>query len=279
MSTIVTTPMEIFNAYSFVKRLRDGSDIVYVAIGREAAWPDDLNPPVPVKTQEEIENFWDGVVGMQRVQIADLELMVPRIQWAAGLTTLELFDKTDAAAFSTNFYVVNQDFEVYQVTTVPVDTVLNPTVTEPSGHNSGAEILTGDGYGYTYLFTVSLQDVEFRVNDDWIPVPILAEIVVGSDQDLYGDKEAYKTLGAKYAYLRMRLLDSGSAGLPDITYRQIAIIVNPLLATTSPATATVVDHAVTPLQLYSGDLVHLENRPPIIRISGQFEETNLIFDF
>ena len=72
MSTIVTTAFEVFNAYNFIRRFRDPTENLYVAIGKEAAWPDEQNPPIPLKTQQEVEDFWDNMVGMQKVQLTDL---------------------------------------------------------------------------------------------------------------------------------------------------------------------------------------------------------------
>jgi len=284
MPTIVTTPFETLNAYNFVKRFREAGEKLYVAIGGTSVWPDELNPPTPLKTQQEIEDFWNDMIGMQRAQIADLELMVPRVNWVVGMTTLETFDKTDPNAFATDFYIVNSLNEVFQVTNV--DTPGAATVTEPQGHNTGVEIDTGDGYGYTFLFTISLQDAQFRLSDNWFPVPILSEI--DAEQIANGDVDAYKVLGAKFAFMRVKLDDSATVdGLPDITYRQIAVIANPHIwdgiNPTIPATA---DHytvsnmpAGFTFSDYSGQLLHIENRPPIVRIAGQFEETNLIFDF
>lgn len=284
MPTIVTTPFEVLNAHSFVERFRGAGEELYIAIGREAVWPDELNPPTPIKTQEEIETFWDAMVGMQKCQIADIELVVPRVDWEIGMTDLVTFDKTDPNAFSTNFYIVNSELNVYQITNVVTPGAL--TATEPTGIPALGVTIDLDGYSYKYLFTISLQDAVFRLNDSWIPVPVLIEIE--SNQTLYGDEDAYKTLGAKFAYIRVKLDDSTTPdGLPDVTYRQISIIANPQIWDgINPFVDATADHytvSAMPVGFtfvdYSGQLLHIENRPPIVRIAGQFEETNLIFDF
>jgi len=275
MATKITTPFNILNAYSFLDNFNSTpsfENYLYVAIGRETIWPDDNLPPSPTNAPDQRTDMWDDMIGVQKVAATDLALMIPRIDWQSG-TEYDVFDPSSTTAFDDNFYVVNSEYRVYKVLTKTPDPGA-VTVTEPLGHNNGNPINTGDGYTWQFLYDIGLADIQNLVNSGWVPVNVLDN--VSSEQTLYGDLLAYKTLGAKYLLVRAKLEDTG---LPTtVTYRQIALVVNPYESGgVTAATASIYLKAA--LELYSGDMIHLENRKPITRNIGQSETVQLIVEF
>ena len=257
MSTIVKFNAHTKAAKSFYYDVvTSGNSSLYLGIGRNTAWADDANPPVPVDTKQEETDFWDNLIGIQRVQANDVQLMVPRYDWAAGLTDFVVFDVNDPNAYNTKFYCKNSNNDVYEL--IAKTNATDATVTEPVG--TGQNISTGDGHTWKYLYSISASDATNLMTVSWMPV---------------SDHNFANKLGARYLVLRAVITDTS---LPvDVQYRQIGAITNPLDSAGNPVVAD--SEVQANLQLYSGTVMYIENRTPISRLSGQSETLLIILQF
>ena len=278
MHTVLKSDLEVLNAKNFISDLDSvpsQTHRLYIGLSRTTAWADDTNPPTPTDTADAEAEFWSELIGVQNVDVTDIRFVAPRVNWTSG-TEYYVFDAASATAFSDDFYVINGNLEVYTCVAKS-----GPGITasvEPTGHNNGANIVTGDGFTWKFLYKVTLAEFNDMMTDSWMVVNWDTSDVI-SDQYNFGDVDAYKTLGAKYVMIRTDLVDASSGGLPDagIIYRQVAVIYDPLDNGSSLLTSTIALPAG--LTTGSGDMVYLENKSPISRNIGQSETVKLVLEF
>jgi len=276
MSVSLRTELEVNAALSFIDThdATPGTNNIYVGIGKSTPWPDELNPPVPLNNIQEMKNFWDNLIGLQKVKLTDISFVAPRINWTAS-TEYYLFDETSETAYNKSFYIMNRNAEVYKCVGKSGIGVLSTI--EPTGHNNGATIVLSDGYSWDFMYDISPKDFADMMTNNWMYVNWGDSQSI--NQGLYGDVNAIFTLGAKYAMMRINLKDTASGGLPDTTqYRQVAVIRNPLDQTglALQSGTTVLPASLTP---YSGQMLYLENKYAIQRNPGQSEETKIVIIF
>ena len=70
-------------------------------------------------------------------------------------------------------------------------------------------------------------------------------------------------------------------GLPiiDTTYRQVGMILDPLVSENPEVPSSDPDYLPHEVITYSGDLIYLENRTPITRAKDQTETVRLTIEF
>jgi len=280
MTAIVKDQFRVGNAAKFVDQfdtIPTVTDHLYVTIGKNTAWADDLNPPTPSNAAIETTQAWADMLGAHKVLPSDVCMVIPRIDWTVS-TEYFVYDSTLANPWVNETYVLTSSFRVYRVASKDTSgsTYANPplSVNEPVG--SGTGITTSDGYTWDFMYDLAAYDYTALLNNLWIPVNYGDKI--STLQTSNGDVNAYKTLNAKFVMVRAELL---STDFPTgIEYRQIALVSNPLLADgTTPATGTNYASPATELTTESGLTYYLENRSPIVRTVGQNEELNMIIEF
>lgn len=286
MASVIKKGFRTYDALNFISKLEQvtreigdsrplpvgGVDhIAYVVLSKNTLWADELLPPVPVDSIKEETDFWNGIIGMKRIQPSEITLVVPRHNWKNGASDYVLFDETRTDAFASKFYCMNSLYQVFKVHKI---TRVSPlTVTEPI-FNSGVPIVnTNDGYEWKFLFDLSVNDINQTVQTEWIPVNIGTRQT--ANQKAEGDVKAEWTLGAKHVLLRTVINDTG---IPlNVSYRQLSLVLDPLDAAGSRLTATyAVPVDVTPK---TGIMLYLENRKVITRETGQSEEPKIIVQF
>lgn len=274
MASILKTSFRIRNASDFMLQYAiNPTENMYIAIGKETAWTDELFPDNPTDTVSQEESFWDNVIGLQKITATDIINVVPRKNWSSQ--EYFTFDKTSETAYDSDFYVINSLHEIYECT---VKTNVNAATGEPTGHNNGAPISDGN-YSWQYMYELNTYQKENLINDAWMPVTISpANNGSGStNQDDYGDVDAVRTLGSRYIYIRSKIIESIDVPV-DVTYRQVALICNPMMPDgITPLTAATASD--TEVETYSGDLIYLENKRPIIRTTGQSEDFEVVLAF
>lgn len=164
----------------------------------------------------------------------------------------------------------------------------------PSGMGNAEKMgVYQDGYVWEYLYTIPSDVAINRCTNELIVVPTPNELrdnpqKWGYKSNLTGEHEEYDLIyRAKVVSLRFRAwLDSiyfPESALPQNKgFRQLSLIMNPLLAKEHVYDNNVIARGETytrdDLLKHSGEMLYIENRPPIYRSLDQVEQLNIIFE-
>jgi hypothetical protein len=191
MSAIITEQHRISLAKNFVDSVSTGKDTYYTFIGLPNAtdYQPDWNsyPPAPKDSFDQENDYWDTMIALKKVSTNNARLVIRKATWTSG-TTYDMYrnditrtniSKPSGATslYSSNYYVVNQDYKVYSCLFNGTDpenpngrpSLNEPTFTdlEPRGAGDGS-----DGYIWKYIYTIKPSDIIKFVTTNYIPVPL-----------------------------------------------------------------------------------------------------------
>ncbi|WQZ01095.1 baseplate wedge subunit [Escherichia phage 04086] len=170
-----------------------------------------------------------------------------------------------------------------------------PSVKAPAGQGDTEGMVdTGDGYLWEYLYEIPPDVSINRCTNEYIVVPWPEEIAEdperwGYENNLTWQQDDYGLIyRIKANTIRFKaFLDS--VYFPEFSlpgnkgFRQLSIISNPLEAKAHPSDPIIKAekeyYDVIDLSRHSGEMIYMENRPPVIRSMDQTEEINIIFEF
>jgi hypothetical protein len=195
-------------------------------------------------------------------------------------------------------------------TTIGFDTTTVGSANQNVFNDGTKSILkTTDGYIWKYLYTLTNNEITNILQTNWLPVNfglnrwgqsfgLLTDPQYTQSQDSVTTSGtngyAYKILGARYVLITTTL-NSGAPGsgvLPyGLNYRQVTLVKNPLSSaggtpratfavgilpnSTEPSGDGTAGHFVVP----SGDVIYIENKSPIVRVSSQTELFKAVVSF
>jgi hypothetical protein len=271
-------------------------------------WEDEMTPPVPVDSIAKQNEFRKLILGLKRVMLNDILIMVPRVNWVEGriFRTKNETDKVGVRA--TDYYCINSDNEVWICVNSPTDVTqgvaVPPKFTEVSTSSKIIDPTTEgttnekcyifkengleDSYWWRYLYTIPVEIANKKLLDTWMPVMfnkhgLYEGGTLQEEQYDFGDVNANRRLGAYRVMVSCTLSDEDTKIPYDTVYRQVGLIVDPLSVKTGDTgkqerlEGTLYDE--TEFDIYSGELVYLENKRAIMREQNQEETLNLILVF
>lgn len=301
MPAILTNNLSVINAENFVDSFINGDSNIYMAIGRGyddgdnigdksrddyEKWADESNPPTPRDTIDQQNDFRNGIIGIKRVQINNIMIMIPRVDWKEGAKFNPINTANKAGTRAQDYFCINSNNEVWMcITTGSGNTQkgCEPLLANGTPTNGNYEITTSDGYRWRFMFNVTASMVNSgMLLDQWMPVPFNKHGVypggmITQTQDSFGDNNANRTMGAYRVLVTVTLKDEGDKIPYSVIYRQIGLIVDPLDKHGAFLTGDV--YATEEFDETSGELVYLENKSPIHREEGQNETLNLMLIF
>lgn len=330
MPAILTNSLSVINAENFVDSFVNGDSNIYMGVGRGYEegdsigtsskddynkWTDkndssinESNPPVPVDSIEKQKEFRDGLLGIKRVQINDITIMVPRVDWIAGKRYNVLNESDKLGIRATDYYCINENNEVWLCVNAPTDKTVTASIM-PSFNSlkleSGStneniennvrsfifkENTSTNCYWWKYLYTIPTSIANKKLLDGWMPVLFSKHGIylqgggtLGENQYMYGDVNANRTLGAYRVMLTCTLGDEDTVIPYDSIYRQVGLIVDPTeikQSVDTPAARLTGDlFNEDEFDKYSGELVYLENKKPVHREHNQTETLRLFLVF
>jgi len=175
MAAIITTPFRVLNGENFKEDVADSNNSIYVAIGKSDAWSNsistltDSTPTVPSDHTDAVNEAYQQIIGMKRIQSTDVSHVVTRHDYADGDGSVKAWDSNDSNIYNEKFYVVTSEFKVYKclkkgpgnTSVQPVHTGVNP-VTDNT-----------DGYTWKYMYTITTADSEKFLTKEFMPVKTL----------------------------------------------------------------------------------------------------------
>lgn len=161
MPNIVTNELRIFNAEQFVESLGETANSkIYLFIGRPQVWSNEASPPTPANTIISDFEIWDDMIAMRRINSDDVNLVIPRKNWVTG-TTYNTYSN-NANLFSTNFYVMTDQYKVYKC----INNNRNGASTVKPTSTATSIFTTADKYQWKYMYSLTdLEVLKFETSD------------------------------------------------------------------------------------------------------------------
>ena len=196
MAAIITSNFRTENANNFRDAIVNTDNSVYLFVGKSDAWSDvitdntDAEAPAPVDDIVDVNDAWQNAIAMKRTTASDVINIVPRHDWVSG-NVYAAWDDADENIFSTNFYIITDEFKVYKCIKAPADEAGSTSKPTQTNVNPTAE---ADGYIWKYMFTVFTTEATKFLTNFYVPVKTVKLPLSGDVNDLSADEQV------KYAY-------------------------------------------------------------------------------
>ena len=193
MAAIITDQFRILNANNFIDSIENSSNSYYaflglpnpnVGFGGTTQW--DSNTPSPVDNFNYISHYHDTMMFGKKITSSNARRVIKRIDWSSN-TKYEMYRHdysiekpspitNSSRLYDTNYYVMNSDYRIYICIdngSSGINTFGNASQDEPTFTNPNPTVagLSGDGYVWKYLFTVSPSDIIKFDSTQYITVP------------------------------------------------------------------------------------------------------------
>jgi hypothetical protein len=196
MAAIVTDQFRILNASNFIDSVTrtSGNDSYYVflgldnpvqnSFGRTTDW--NTNIPNPTDNLEYLSHYRDTALFGKKITSSNIRRLIRKVTWTSN-TSYEMYrndysiqnptpNSNSSRLYDSNYYVINSDFRVY----ICIDNGSSgtnlkggksqdePTFTDLEPSAAG---ISGDGYIWKYLFSVSPSDIIKFDSTEYVVVP------------------------------------------------------------------------------------------------------------
>lgn len=197
MSAIITDQFRILNASNFVNTFVSAAstqNVFYSFIGLSnptntfsggtSTW--NTSPPAPVDNFSQESTYRPTLLSLKRITSGDVVRVIRKVRWEAG-RTYEMYRPnysidnkspiTDSSSlYDCDYVVINSNYKVYICLNNgqnPENPFGQPSVDEPdfTDLDPQAAGVSGDGYIWKYLYTLSPQDIIKFDTIGYIPIP------------------------------------------------------------------------------------------------------------
>ena len=178
MSSYTSKKLRFNTAEQFKEAFSEtDASVGYVFIAKHLPWANDASPDLITDTTVTERTIWNNAIAAKKVTGNDVELVIPRRDWAANVKYMQFDDTLTLDTLLTSnvaqnvytMFVMNSERNVYKCLSNNLSA--NSTV-EPLGQNLGAKgiIQTADGYLWKYLYNIEATN-KFLSNN-WLPAPV-----------------------------------------------------------------------------------------------------------
>jgi len=144
---------------------------IFAAVGKQTPWNVGTEvAPTPGQSIRQLNSYYDRSVVAKRISQENASFVVPRVNWTAN--TLYTFAACGLCPAGTPFYVLNSKDQVFKCLWNNGGTNSN---TEPQLSLSSTSLeepffKTDDGYKWKYLYTLTSQQKQKFLTQDYMPV-------------------------------------------------------------------------------------------------------------
>jgi hypothetical protein len=252
MAAVVTDQFRIVNASNFVDSVVSDNNSYYVFLGldnpttvgfgRTTNW--DSNVPSPTDNLQYSGHYKDTALFGKKITSSNIRRLIRKVTWTIN-TSYEMYrhdysisnptpNSNSSRLYDSNYYVINSDYRVY----ICIDN--GSSATNLKGNKSqdeptftdlepSAAGVSGDGYIWKYLFSVSPSDIIKFDSTEYVVVP--NEWATSTDSQIVSVREAgnsdinfnqikkvyIENGGAGYSSGTVDILGDGSGGRVSIT--------------------------------------------------------------
>ena len=195
MAAIVTDQFRILNAGNFIDSVDSDSNSYYVFVGlsnadassgygKDANW--DTDTPNPIDNFNYQNFVGDNMIYGKKVTSSNIRRLARRVDWARGtkyemyrhdysISNLSPITKS-SRLYDANYFVVNSEYKVYICIdngSSGINTTGNASLDEPTFTDlePTAAGVSGDGYVWKYLYTVSPSDIIKFDSTEYVSLP------------------------------------------------------------------------------------------------------------
>ena len=194
MSAVVTDQFRILNASNFINSVVDNANSYYVFLGlnnpttvgfgRTSDW--DTNIPTPIDNFEYSSHYKNTSLFGKKITSSNIRKIIRKVTWTSN-TSYDMYrndysilnptpNSNSSRLYDSNYYVINSDYRVY----ICIDNGSSgtnltgnksqdePTFTDLEPSAAG---VSGDGYVWKYLFSVSPNDIIKFDSTEYVVVP------------------------------------------------------------------------------------------------------------
>ncbi len=177
---IFTKDFGVLNAINF-ERLTTGSFAnCYIAIGQQTEWANSDTAAAPVDTANTFYQFWNNLIGMKKITAADMNLVIPRVDWTTNTVYVaysqdtQMFAKGNTAniAYDNKFYVRNTNDQIFKClfNNASANSTIMPEISLDGQLPENAFIETSDGYKWKYMYSIPAGLKEKFFTSQYMPV-------------------------------------------------------------------------------------------------------------
>lgn len=182
MSSLFTRNFGIFNARAFEYYVSSSISNLYLTIGRPQAWANGDTPPTPTESSNTFFSVWNDMTAMKRITAADMNLVIPRVDWASGTIYVEytqdlnLFARANSAniAYDNKFYVRNSKDQIFKClfNNGNVASTIMPEIDIGGQLPENPYVETADGYRWKYMYKIPSGLKEKFFTSQYMPVVV-----------------------------------------------------------------------------------------------------------
>jgi hypothetical protein len=161
MAQLITNNFKVYNAENFITN-SNGTDKLYLSIGRPQTWANENTPPAPINNEYQDLVYYSENLALKRIVPSDLKQVVKRYDWSVN-TVYDQYDNENANVSTSNFYVLTTpENNVYKC----IYNNNGSTSTDKPSGRSISVITTADGYKWKFLYSLTDTDLlKFLTND------------------------------------------------------------------------------------------------------------------
>ena len=162
---------------SFFLAAQEPGAAFYIFLSKHTPFVDDAQPPAETESIEDSSiNMKKEMMLGKKIAAADIAYMITRYDWTAN-TVYTMYDHRDDQLFDKQFYVLNNDFDVYKCLFNNND---QPSTVEPITVSNSA-FTTGDGYVWKYMFSIDNANFLKFATNTLVPVSLNANVMSASE--------------------------------------------------------------------------------------------------
>lgn len=205
MPSLFTRNFGIFNATTFEYFVSTGLSKLYITLGRPQEWSNTADYALagndavvtPVDTSNTYYGVWNDMIGMKRVTSADINLVIPRVDWVANTRYVEytqdaqIFARANSSniAYDNKFYVRNTRDQIFKCLFnnansggVAALSTQMPQIDVGGQLPENPYIETSDGYRWKYMYTIPYGLKQKFFTSDYMPI-VDEQIVTNSAEN------------------------------------------------------------------------------------------------
>jgi len=142
----------------------------YIGISKSEDWNATDAAPAPINSEKEQRDFRYGLQSVK--QVANYSFVIPRENWTTG-SPYAAYNDTIVAHPTVPYYAMTENNAVYVCVRQGTNTsgvTVNSSV-QPTGSSSKG-LITSDGYGWKFLYTIGSLDGSFYKSANFMPVKL-----------------------------------------------------------------------------------------------------------